>query len=201
MGFSDMIRVCPLAPNLSRTFPCLGKCSALKSLAFSYMTPGRPCDGWSPACVAAVIKGLPQEHRVAPPVCFSESSLRLKCICIFLSNVPLPSQPQNRRQASLLSERGLSSPGFNSLLCSPVALQPCPSPWTALCSRAAHVELELTWDPCSPPPPHNLCSPVIFISPDPTGFSLLFTSTAWRIPWTEEPSRLQSIGLQELDTT
>ena len=137
----------------------------------------------------------------APPVCFSESSLRLKCICIFLSNVPLPSQPQNRRQASLLSERGLSSPGFNSLLCSPVALQPCPSPWTALCSRAGHVELELTWDPCSPPPPHYLCSPVIFISPDPTGFSLLFTSTAWRIPWTEEPSRLQSIGLQELDTT
>ena len=24
---------------------------------------------------------------------------------------------------------------------------------------------------------------------------------AWRIPWTEEPSRLQSMGLQELDTT
>ena len=24
---------------------------------------------------------------------------------------------------------------------------------------------------------------------------------AWRIPWTEEPGRLQSIGLQELDTT
>ena len=155
------------------------------------------CDCWSPACVAAVIKGLPQDHRVAPPVCFSKSSLRLKCICIFLSNVPLSSQPlcsQNQRQASLLSERGLSSPGFNSLLCSPVALQPCPSPWTALCSSAAHVELELTWDPCSPPPPHNLCSPVIFISPDPTGFFLLFTSTTWRIPWTEEPSRLQSQG-------
>ena len=24
---------------------------------------------------------------------------------------------------------------------------------------------------------------------------------AWRIPWTEEPSRLQSMGLQESDTT
>ena len=24
---------------------------------------------------------------------------------------------------------------------------------------------------------------------------------AWRIPWTEEPSRLQSMGLQELDMT
>ena len=24
---------------------------------------------------------------------------------------------------------------------------------------------------------------------------------AWRIPWTEEPSRLQSMRLQELDTT
>ena len=24
---------------------------------------------------------------------------------------------------------------------------------------------------------------------------------AWRIPWTEEPGRLQSMGVQELDTT
>ena len=24
---------------------------------------------------------------------------------------------------------------------------------------------------------------------------------AWRIPWTEEPGRLQSVGSQELDTT
>ena len=24
---------------------------------------------------------------------------------------------------------------------------------------------------------------------------------AWKIPWTEEPGRLQSMGLQELDTT
>ena len=24
---------------------------------------------------------------------------------------------------------------------------------------------------------------------------------AWRIPWTEEPGRLQSVWLQELDTT
>ena len=24
---------------------------------------------------------------------------------------------------------------------------------------------------------------------------------AWEIPWTEEPGRLESIGLQELDTT
>ena len=30
-----------------------------------------------------------------------------------------------------------------------------------------------------------------------THFSIL----AWRIPWTEEPGRLQSMGLQELDTT
>ena len=27
------------------------------------------------------------------------------------------------------------------------------------------------------------------------------TILAWRIPWTEEPSRLQSVGSQELDTT
>ena len=30
-----------------------------------------------------------------------------------------------------------------------------------------------------------------------THFSIL----AWRIPWTEEPGRLQSMGLQESDTT
>ena len=24
---------------------------------------------------------------------------------------------------------------------------------------------------------------------------------AWKIPWTEEPGRLQSMGLQDLDTT
>ena len=30
-----------------------------------------------------------------------------------------------------------------------------------------------------------------------THFSIL----AWRIPWTEEPGRLQSTGLQELDAT
>ena len=24
---------------------------------------------------------------------------------------------------------------------------------------------------------------------------------AWRLPWTEEPGRLQSMGFQELDTT
>ena len=28
-----------------------------------------------------------------------------------------------------------------------------------------------------------------------------YSTLAWRIPWTEEPSRLQSVGLQELDTT
>ena len=27
-----------------------------------------------------------------------------------------------------------------------------------------------------------------------------FSSLTWRIPWTEEPGRLQSIGLQESDT-
>ena len=27
------------------------------------------------------------------------------------------------------------------------------------------------------------------------------SNLAWRIPWTEEPRRLQSMGLQELDTT
>ena len=31
----------------------------------------------------------------------------------------------------------------------------------------------------------------------PTHFSIL----AWRIPWTEEPGGLQSMGLQELDKT
>ena len=28
-----------------------------------------------------------------------------------------------------------------------------------------------------------------------------FDILAWRIPWTEEPGRLQSMGSQELDTT
>ena len=42
VSFSNIIRVCPLAQNLSRTFPGLGKYSALKSLAFSDMTPGCP---------------------------------------------------------------------------------------------------------------------------------------------------------------
>ena len=28
-----------------------------------------------------------------------------------------------------------------------------------------------------------------------------FNILAWRIPWTEEPGRLQSMGLQEVDTT
>ena len=27
------------------------------------------------------------------------------------------------------------------------------------------------------------------------------STVAWKIPWTEEPSRLQSIGSQEMDTT
>ena len=27
------------------------------------------------------------------------------------------------------------------------------------------------------------------------------SNLAWRIPWTEEPGRLQSMGLQESDTT
>ena len=27
------------------------------------------------------------------------------------------------------------------------------------------------------------------------------STVAWRIPWAEEPGRLQSMGLQELDTT
>ena len=27
------------------------------------------------------------------------------------------------------------------------------------------------------------------------------STTAWKIPWTEEPGRLQSMGSQELDTT
>ena len=28
-----------------------------------------------------------------------------------------------------------------------------------------------------------------------------FSILAWRIPWTEDPGRLQSMGLQESDTT
>ena len=28
-----------------------------------------------------------------------------------------------------------------------------------------------------------------------------FSTLAWRIPWTEEPSRLKSMGSQESDTT
>ena len=33
------------------------------------------------------------------------------------------------------------------------------------------------------------------------GMALHSSILAWRIPWTEEPGRLQSMGLQELDTT
>ena len=34
----------------------------------------------------------------------------------------------------------------------------------------------------------------------PHGSAILIASTlAWRIPWTEEPSRLQSIGLQRVE--
>ena len=33
------------------------------------------------------------------------------------------------------------------------------------------------------------------------GMATHSTILAWRIPWTEEPGRLQSMGLQELDTT
>ena len=33
------------------------------------------------------------------------------------------------------------------------------------------------------------------------GMATHFSIIAWRIPWTEEPGRLQSMGSQELDTT
>ena len=33
------------------------------------------------------------------------------------------------------------------------------------------------------------------------GMATLFSILAWRIPWTEKPGRLQSMGSQELDTT
>ena len=33
------------------------------------------------------------------------------------------------------------------------------------------------------------------------GMATQFSTLAWRIPWTEEPGRLQSIGSQESDTT
>ena len=33
------------------------------------------------------------------------------------------------------------------------------------------------------------------------GKATLSTVLAWRIPWTEEPGRLQSVGSQESDTT
>jgi len=41
------------------------------------------------------------------------------------------------------------------------------------------------------PPPHPLRKDMA------THSSIL----AWRIPWTEDPGRLQSMGSQELDTT
>ena len=34
-----------------------------------------------------------------------------------------------------------------------------------------------------------------------TGMATHFSILAWKIPWTEEPGRLQSMGSQELDTT
>ena len=33
------------------------------------------------------------------------------------------------------------------------------------------------------------------------GMPIYFSILAWRTPWTEEPGRLQSIGVAELDTT
>ena len=33
------------------------------------------------------------------------------------------------------------------------------------------------------------------------GMAIQSSILAWRIPWTEEPGRLQSVGSQELDTT
>ena len=33
------------------------------------------------------------------------------------------------------------------------------------------------------------------------GMATLSSILAWEIPWTEEPGALQSMGLQELDTT
>ena len=33
------------------------------------------------------------------------------------------------------------------------------------------------------------------------GMAIHSSILAWRIPWTEEPGRLQSMGLQELDMT
>ena len=33
------------------------------------------------------------------------------------------------------------------------------------------------------------------------GMATHFSILAWRIPWTEEPGRLQSMGHKELDTT
>ena len=33
------------------------------------------------------------------------------------------------------------------------------------------------------------------------GMTTYSSMLAWRIPWTEEPGRLQSMGSQELDTT
>ena len=33
------------------------------------------------------------------------------------------------------------------------------------------------------------------------GYGNPLQHSSWRIPWTEEPGRLQSMGLQELDTT
>ena len=38
-------------------------------------------------------------------------------------------------------------------------------------------------------------------SPGAGGMVTHYSTLAWRIPWTEEPGRLQSMGLQESDMT
>lgn len=88
MIFSGITRVCPL--NLSDMycpFACLSKHSILKSLTFSHVTTGCPCEYWSPACIATGMSRRPYNFQVAPPVCPSWSGLGLSCVWVFLSAV------------------------------------------------------------------------------------------------------------------
>ena len=47
----------------------------------------------------------------------------------------------------------------------------------------------------------NLCVFYHNLNPLEKGKATHSSMLAWRIPWTKEPSRLQSMGLQKLDTT
>ena len=63
--------------------------------------------------------------------------------------------------------------------------------WVQSLGREDLLEKGMEPTPMFLPPPHPLRKDMA------THSSIL----AWRIPWTEDPGRLQSMGSQELDTT